>query len=556
VREMTQSEQDYLSMGRQIRIDLALSLDIHRSNGGAHAFKSMWGLKDSKDPKQALAEQLATTQLEINEDTNPFFRKFINKKLKDKKRIADHIADLTFIMLWDILSETQPTIRDLTEKEEYPDSYVIDKKEGRRLINKYYDYMHYHPYKWSPRMEKLADNPENFVFSFKGPRLKRPLPDKKKSLKPIGTPITEKEAFNTEIRIEDYADPYYLERLFSYRKKVLWMLETIDKKRTIRKEYRWVKDQLIHSDYALTIFFKNAAKEVERRWFDYSLSPATKIEIIYQHLAGYYTEPEIASAINCYKRLCEDVEKKEYQCFKPSIKKVEKNFLEQITLAAVDFANRGETNISRWLFSNLLANGFKLEGKDKVIAEHNLAIFEMLHGEPQAAVGHFEASLKYWASEQIPLLEEIERWNFNLALDRTSKDITSIKQKHLLIELLAKGQSSVELHFFLIRQFADISEIFGEKFALRLWLDRGLQESALIPDFYDLALYFEARLGSIGILGSTEKDRTIALSGVQTMRENYCKTLGDTENFIVVIEKKFYLLREELIYNEEQKPLK
>lgn len=540
-------------MERQTRIDLALSLDIHQSNAGAHVFKSIWGLKDSKDPKQALAEQLAITQFKINEDTNPFFRKFINKKLKDKKRIGDHIADLTFIMLWDILSKTQPTIRDLTEIGNYPDSYIIDKKEGRRLTNKYYDYMHYHPYKWSPRLEKLADDPKNFVFSSKGPRLKRPLPENKKSLKPIGTPLTEKKVFDTEIRIEDYADPYYIERLFSYRKKVLWMLETIDKKTTIRKEYRWVIDQLIHSDYALTIFFKNAAIEVERRWFDYSLSPATKIEIIYQHLAGYYTEPEIARTINSYKTLCEDLAKKEYRHFKPSIEKMKSNFLEQITLAAVDFANRGETNISWWLFSNLLANGFKIEDKDKATAEHNLGIFEMLHGEPQAAVGHFEASLKYWVSEQIPLLEEIDRWNFNLALDRIRKDISSIKHKQLLTNLLAKKQSSFELRFFLIRQFADVSEIFGENFSLRLWLERGLQESSLIPDFFDLALYFEARLGSMGILGSTEKDRNIALSRVQTMRENYCKILGDTENFIIVIEKKFYLLRKEIM---EQKLLK
>jgi len=552
---MAQTEKDYLSIGRQKRIDLALSLDVHRSNAGAYIFKTIFGLKKSRNlDKQSLDEEMAYVQVELNKDFNPFFRKYINEKLKSKKRIADHIAYLTFIMLWDILSKTQPTIKDLTEKGSYPNSFTIDKKEARRMINGYYSHMHYHPIKWSPQMEKLADDPRNFVFSFRGPRLTRPLPEKKKSLKGIGTPLTGKEAFNSEIRVEDYADPYYLERLFSYRKRVLKMLETIERKPGIRREFRWVVDELVHNDYALTVLFQNAAKEVEKRWFNVNLSPNSKIKIIYR-LGGYYTEPEIARAISSYKMLCEDLSKKEYQSFKPSIEKMRANALEQITLAALDFANRGETHISRWLFSNLLANGFILEGKDKATAEHNLAIFEMLHGEPQAAVTHFESALEYWVSEQIPLLEEIDSWNFHLSFDKISKDIMSIKQKHMLIDLLAKTQSSAELRLFLIRQFADISELFGEKYALKRWLERGLTESALQQDFFDIALYFEARLGSIGILGSTEAERNKELSKAQTMRENYCKVFGDTENFIVVIDKKFYLLREELILNEKQKSL-
>ncbi len=368
-------------MDKKTRTDLALSLDIRRSTGSAHFSKFMWILKDNDDPKAALAEQFATTQLEINEDTNPFFRKFINKKLVNGKRIADHIADLTFIMLWDILSETQPTIRDLTE---LGNSYTIDKKEGRRLINKYYDYMHYHPYKWDPEWEKKADDPKNLVISFKGPRLKRPLPDPpKESLHPVATPLTENKPFNTEIRIEDYADPYYLERLFSFRTKVLRMLETIYEKTTIRKEYLWVKDQLIYCDYALTVLFKNAAREAERRWFDYNLSPAMKSEIIWQHLAGFYTESEIKDTINLYKKLLLDLDKQEYQRFKPLKNKVAENFFEQITLAAVFFANKGETNISWWLFSNLLNDGFNIEGKNRACLEHNLGIFEFINGEPQ-----------------------------------------------------------------------------------------------------------------------------------------------------------------------------
>lgn len=46
-------------MGRQTRIDLALSLDIHRSNAGAYIFKSLFRLKNSENPKQQLAEQRA-----------------------------------------------------------------------------------------------------------------------------------------------------------------------------------------------------------------------------------------------------------------------------------------------------------------------------------------------------------------------------------------------------------------------------------------------------------------------------------------------------------------
>ncbi len=174
----------------------------------------------------------------------------------------------------------------------------------------------------------------------------------------------------------------------------------------------------------------------------------------------------------------------------------------------------------------------------------------MICGEPLLACSNFESSLKYWITEKIPLLEEIDRWNFSLAFDRISKDITSTIQKHSLINQLAKKQSSIELMLFLIRQFADISEVFSDRFTLKLWLQRGLQESAKLEDFFDMALYFEARLGSPEILGSTEKDRDKALSQAQIMRENHCKILGDTENYIVAIDKKFYLLREGLINNE------
>ena len=544
---MAQSEKDYLCMDKKTRTDLALSIDIRRSTGSAHFSKFMWRLKDNDDPKEALAEQFATTQLEINEDTNPFFRKFINQKLVNGERVSNHIADLAFIMLWDILSETQPTIRDLTRKGKYPYSYTIDKREVSRLVNEYYDYMHYHPYKWDTKWEKIADDPKNYVISFNGPKLKRPLPKPiKKSLQPVSTPLTEREPFNTEIRVEDYADPHYLERLFSFRTKLLWMLETIEQKTIIRKEYLWVKDQLIHCDFALTVFFKNAAREVERRWFDYNLLPATKSEIIWQHLAGFYTESEIKDTINLYKKILVDLDKQEYQRFKPLKNKVAENFFEQITLAAVFFANKGETNISWWLFSNLLNNGFKIEGKNRACLEHNLGIFEFINGEPQSACTHFKSALEYWRSTKNQLLEEIDKWNYALALDRVNNGIKSIEEKLSLVNMLAKKQSSAELRFFLILQFADISQLFGAIFPLQLWLKRGLQESAVLPDFVDLALFFEGRLGSPFILGSTEKDRKETLGNVAGMKDKYCKILENGENFIVVIDNQFYLLNEEM----------
>jgi hypothetical protein len=548
---VAQSEKDYLCMDKKTRIDLALSLDIRRSTGSAHFEKILWGLRDEKNPRQALHEQFATTQFELNEDFNPFFRKFINQKLIDGERIANHIADLAFIMLWDVLSETQPTIRDLTEKGKYPHSYTIDKREARRLINEYYDYMHYHPYKWDTEWEKIADDPKNLVISFKGPRLKRPLPDPiKKSLQPVSTPLTERKPFNTEIRLEDYADPYYLKRLFSFRTKLLWMLETIERKTIIRKEYRWVKDQLIYCDFALTVFFKNAAMEAERRWFDYNLSVATKSEIIWQHLAGFYTESEIKNTIDIYKKLLGDLDKQEYQRFKPLKNKVAENFFEQITLAAVFFANKGETNISWWLFSNLLNNGFKIEGKNRACLEHNLGIFEFIFGEPQSACTHFKSALEYWRSTNNQLLEEIDKWNYALALDRVNKGTKSNEEKVSLVNTLAKKQSSAEVRFFLILQFADISQLFGAIFPLQLWLERGLQESAVIPDFADLALFFESRLGSPFILGSTEKDRKKTLGNVASMKDKYCKIFENAKNFIVVIDNQFYLLNEEIAKRE------
>ncbi len=154
------------------------------------------------------------------------------------------------------------------------------------------------------------------------------------------------------------------------------------------------------------------------------------------------------------------------------------------------------------------------------------------------------------ASPSNQLLEEIDKWNYALALDRVSKGTESIEEKVSLVNTLAKKQSSAELRFFLILQFADISQLFGAIFPLRLWLERGLQESAVIPDFADLALFFEGRLGSPFILGSTEKDRKETLGNVASMKDKYCKILENTENFIVVIDNQFYLLNEAMAKRE------
>ena len=547
---MAQTEKDYLSMGRQARIDLALSLDIHRSNAGAYLFKFLYGLKKRGDPnKRLLHEQLATSQFELNKDTNPFFRKYLNEKLKSEKWIANHIASLTFIMLWDILSERQPTVKDLYVKVDEPsDGFIIEPRETRRILNEYYDYMHYHPVKWSPQLEKLADDPKYYVWASR-PRLTRPLPSKDKRLKTVGTPLSGKEAFNAEIRLEDFADPYYLERLFSYRKIVLKIIETIKRQTKIRKEFRWLIDELVHSDYALTVLFQNAAREVEKRWFQINLLSNSKVNTIYRYCEGF-TESEIARSISAYKMLCDDLTKKEYRPLQLSVKKVEANALEQITLAALDYANRGSTDVPKWLLSNLLANGFKLEGKDRATTEHNLGLFEMLNREYAAAVSHFQSASKFWAMEHISSLEEIDTWNLALALERIGRDAGPGKQKRLLFNLFGKKQTSADLRLFLIRQFADISDLFGDKSASTRWLERGLKDSAKLEDFFDIALYFEARLGSSNILGSNTEQLNSSLSKAHAMRDKCCRTLGDTENFMVVIEKKFYLIREELIHSE------
>jgi hypothetical protein len=307
----------------------------------------------------------------------------------------------------------------------------------------------------------------------------------------------------------------------------------------------------VHCDYALTVLFQNAACEVEKRWFEKNLKTNSKVNTIYRICRGF-TESEIAQSISEYKMLCDDLNKKVLWPFNLSAKKVEANALEQITLAALDYANRDSKDIPKWFFSNLLANGFRLEGKDRATAEHNLGIFEMLNREYTAAASHFRSALKVWALERFPLLEEIDTWNLALALERAGRDAYLGKGKSLLFDILGKKQTTTEFRLFVIRQFADISDLFGDKSASTRWLERGLQESMMSKDFFDIALYFEARLDSFKILGGNDEQQNSSLCKARAMRENYCTILGDTENFMVVIEKKFYLLREDAIYSEGQ----
>ena len=108
---------------------------------------------------------------------------------------------------------------------------------------------------------------------------------------------------------------------------------------------------------------------------------------LYGNCEGF-AESEIARSISAYKMLLDDLNKNEYHPFQFSLKKVAANALEQITLAALHYANKGLTDVPKWLFSNLLANGFKLEDKDRSTAEHNLGLFEIARavGRNQPAV--------------------------------------------------------------------------------------------------------------------------------------------------------------------------
>jgi hypothetical protein len=545
------AEEEYLAMGRKTRIDLALSLDVHRPNAGAYATKFIFDLKKHGDPgKQKLAAQLANGQFDLNKDTNPLFRKYINDRLKSENWIKEQIERLTYIMLWDVLSVTQPTEFDLYDKKEIPDGYFIEQKEAQRLIHEYYGHMHTRPIKWSYKWEKIADDPRYIVWSFGGPRLTRQLPKDDKRLKTIGTSLTMKNPWPKEIRIEDFADPYYLERLFAYRKTVEWMLYTIEQKTTkrrtgMRRQYRWVIDELLHNDYALTVLFQNAAREVEKRWFEKNLGPESKVRTIYRICRGF-TEEEIKKVISAYTDFCEELEnRKQYSPFKLSVEKATANAIEQITLAAADYANRGYRKLPKLLFSNLLNSSFKLVARDRAMIEHNLGIFEMINKEYTCATDHFESALEFWAKERHSLLEEIDTWNLCLALECVGKEVAPERHKGQLFDTLVKSQD-IGLRLFLIRQFADISNMFGDVFASKRWLAKGIIQSADIEEFHILSLHFEERLGSSGVMGIIKEERQSAEEYLQSLREKYCTILGNTENFAVCIDKKFYLLKEDI----------
>jgi hypothetical protein len=343
------------------------------------------------------------------------------------------------------------------------------------------------------------------------------------------------------LHFEDFADPYYLERIFSYRKLVLKMIETIRQRTKIRKEFSWVVDQFVHNDYALSILFQNAAREVENRWFD-DLSQESQAALVYFGREGF-TEPDIARSISTYKALYDDSIKKEFCPFRLSSNKLASNAVEQITLAALYYANKGLNDIPYWLFSNLLANGFPTNARNKAMIQHNLGLFEMLNHKYTVAVSHFESASKFWFSERTPLLEKVDSWNLTLARERAGEGGSPERQIRTLLANLEEGQVPIELRLFLILQFAEIADLLFDKLISKMWLEKGVECSSQFDDFSEIALYFEARLGSFGILGCTEDERRSTLGKLQAMIEKYSTTFGDTENFIVVAGKKFYLLR-------------
>jgi hypothetical protein len=181
--------------------------------------------------------------------------------------------------------------------------------------------------------------------------------------------------------------------------------------------------------------------------------------------------------------------------------------------------------------------------------EHNLAIFEMLKGEYESAVEHFESAITFWISKKLSLFEKIDTWNLFLALDMIDQNEDLKKQKLLFFNSIGRYHKSIELDLFLIHQFADISDLFGDKSASICWLERGLKESVKMENLFDIALYFEARLGSFSILRFKEQFND-PLSRIQKMRQKYCTIFGDSENFLVVLENNFYLLRKDPILSQ------
>jgi hypothetical protein len=541
---MSSSVEKYLSMSRETRLDLAFSIDIHHNNASAQLESFLFSRKKKELlTRETMYKQIEGGTFDLNMDSYPSLRKFVNRKLLSEEWIATHIVSLTYIMLWDILSETQPTIKDLhTLTEGVPGAFRINPRETRRVINDYYDYMVDHPIKWKDAWEKLADDPRCIVFSFGGPRLKRSLPSDKKSVKAIGTPLTIGKALNPEIHLEDFADPFYLERLFSYRKIVLKMLETIQQKTKIRKEFHWLIDELIHGDFALTILFQNAAREVERRWF-LQLNDGSRTELIFFGREGF-SEVDISDSVLKYKQLCDYCEDKtEFFPFSLSPIKVASNSREQLTLAALNFANRDSTDVPKWLFSNIL-KVFGLEDKDKATMEHNLGIFELINKDYQSATQHFQSALNFWELEGLTLHKRIDEWNLALALERTGRPAIAETKKRLLASL-DNEHVATALRIFLICQFAYFSDVFRERDASKYWFGRGLIDLSLLDDLSGTALYFESRMGSSKILGENE-ERNKILTKIQAFRERYCTILGNTEDFLVIFERKFYLLRQGL----------
>lgn len=473
----------------------ALELDRSRNNAGGRMNIGIFESMARKDLRR-FANSSSSAYFQTMRELNPPQKMLVNQRISGIQWLVDHACALTFLILADLLSESQLTTKAVEEASRglpLEARQIISSKQIQRLANDYYRNVIHTVVKPSPEVEKLMNDPKWIVWG--PPRPTRPISENDDRIRLIETNYSQK-GWNQSFSFSDLADPFYLELFEKYWRTTLQLVPALRALGPMRKDAYWILDRFATGDYVGHVFFQNVMDETIARWFEESLKAKAKFSIGDFTNAIYwpkYTAEHARKAIERYRvlRLAFDAQGTSRSASDDS----EVLILDQISSGALSYLKRGNPKVAVWLFEECLSQDLFRGEHANAVCSHNLAFSLVLTGDYRRVPTLLAPAIEHWRHSQ-NLVRFVTESGLTLLTARPWEGpVATKKQRDNLLAMLESLPSKEQARICL--ELSDYAVLKGDHENERAFLSKGLNTSAPADVTQDLAEHFSKRIGDL-----------------------------------------------------------
>ena len=477
----------------------ALELDRSRNNAAGRMNIGLFGLMGKKDLKgmRRFANSLSSGYFQTMRELNPPQMMLTNQRVTGVQWLIDHACALSFLVLADLLSESQLTTKALEEaSREHPPELRknISPKQIQRLANEYYSNVVYTVVKHSHEVKKLMDNPKLIVWG--PPRPTRPIAENDDRIRLIATNYSQK-GWNQSFSFSDLADPFYLGLFEKYWRTTLQLVPALHALGPMRKDSYWIFDRFAAGDYVAHVFFQNVMDETIARWWEESLKARAKFSIADFTSAIFwpkYTAGHARKTIERFRELRSafDGQRASRRAGNDS----EVLILDQLASGALTYMKRGNLKVGMWLFEECLSQDLFRGEYANSVCSHNLASSLILTGDYKRVPTLLATAIDCWRHTQ-NLARFVTDSGLTLLTTRSWEGPAALKKQRdgllAMLESLPPGeQARISL------ELSDYASLKGDHESERAFLSKGLSISAPAEATQDYAEHFSKRIGDLG----------------------------------------------------------